>query len=47
MTLRELRMADGLGGKGYFLFGGAVADVEAAVEIGVRRGRRPIDQDSR
>jgi microcompartment protein CcmL/EutN len=37
VTLRELRMADGLGGKGYLLFGGAVADVEAAVEIGTAR----------
>lgn len=34
VTLRELRMADGLGGKGYLLFGGHVADVEAAVAIG-------------
>lgn len=34
VTLRELRMADGLGGKGYLLFGGTVADVEAGVEIG-------------
>jgi microcompartment protein CcmL/EutN len=37
VTLRELRMADGLGGKGYLLFGGAVADVEAAVAIGSAR----------
>ncbi|NOY54399.1 MAG: BMC domain-containing protein [Actinobacteria bacterium] len=34
VTLLELRMADGLGGKGYLLFQGAVSDVEAAVEIG-------------
>ena len=34
VTLRELRMADGLGGKGYLLFGGSVADVEAGVSIG-------------
>ncbi len=34
VTLRELRMADGLGGKGYLLFGGLVADVEAGVSIG-------------
>jgi microcompartment protein CcmL/EutN len=33
----ELRVADGLGGKGYVLFGGAVPDVEAAVEIGSGR----------
>lgn len=37
VTLRELRMADGLGGKGYLLFGGSVADVEAGVEIGSAR----------
>ena len=37
VTLRELRMADGLGGKGYLLFGGPVAEVEAAVEIGSAR----------
>ena len=37
VTLRELRMADGLGGKGYLLFGGPVADVEAAVAIGSAR----------
>jgi microcompartment protein CcmL/EutN len=35
VTLREIRVADGLGGKGICLFQGAVADVEAAVEIGV------------
>lgn len=37
VTLRELRMADGLGGKGYLLFGGSVADVEAGVAIGSAR----------
>ena len=37
VTLRELRMADGLGGKGYLLFGGAVADVEAAIDVGSGR----------
>ena len=37
VTLRELRMADGLGGKGYLLFGGPVAEVEAAVAIGSAR----------
>ncbi|MGZ8754887.1 MAG: BMC domain-containing protein [Acidimicrobiia bacterium] len=43
VTLRELRMADGLGGKGYLLFGGTVADVEAGVEIGSARiGRQLI-----
>lgn len=33
VRLVELRLADGLGGKGYALFAGTVAEVEAAVEI--------------
>jgi microcompartment protein CcmL/EutN len=33
--LIEVRLADGLGGKGIVLFAGLVADVEAAVGIGV------------
>lgn len=33
VTLREIHLADGLGGKAYVLFGGTVSDVEAAVEI--------------
>jgi microcompartment protein CcmL/EutN len=37
VTLRELRLADGLGGKGYLLFTGPVAEVEAAVSIGSAR----------
>jgi len=37
VVIVELRMADGLGGKGYVLFGGEVPDVEAAVEIGAGR----------
>jgi microcompartment protein CcmL/EutN len=37
VNLRELRMADGLGGKGYLLFGGSVAEVEAGVSIGSAR----------
>jgi microcompartment protein CcmL/EutN len=37
VTIRELRLADDLGGKGYVLFGGPVAEVEAAVEQGVAR----------
>ena len=37
VRLLELRLADDLGGKGYLLFDGAVADVEAAVEIGAAR----------
>ena len=32
VSVRELRLADGLGGKGFVFFGGEVADVEAAVE---------------
>ena len=35
VNLREIRVADGLGGKGFCLFQGLVSDVEAAVEIGV------------
>jgi microcompartment protein CcmL/EutN len=34
VTLWQLRLAEGLGGKGIVLFAGLVADVEAAVEIG-------------
>jgi microcompartment protein CcmL/EutN len=34
VSLLQLRMADGLGGKGLALFTGLVADVEAAVAIG-------------
>jgi microcompartment protein CcmL/EutN len=37
VRLLEIRLADDLGGKGYLLFDGAVADVEAAVEIGASR----------
>jgi microcompartment protein CcmL/EutN len=45
VELLELRLADGLGGKGYLLFDGAVSDVEAAVAIAVDRisdGRVPV-----
>ncbi len=35
VVLRTIRLADGLGGKGYCLFQGIVSEVEAAVEIGV------------
>ena len=35
VRLVELRLADGLGGKGVALFSGEVADVEAAVRLGV------------
>ncbi len=34
VAILDLRLADGLGGKGYVLFGGTVAEVEAAVAIG-------------
>ena len=37
VDLLEVNLADGLGGKAYLLFGGAVSDVEAAVEIGTAR----------
>lgn len=37
VSLLELRLADGLGGKGYLLFGGTLSEVEAAVEIGSSR----------
>ncbi|MDR3544300.1 MAG: BMC domain-containing protein [Candidatus Limnocylindrales bacterium] len=37
VQLLEIRLADDLGGKGYLLFDGTVADVEAAVEIGTGR----------
>ena len=37
VRLLELRLADDLGGKGYLLFDGPVAEVEAAVELGAAR----------
>lgn len=37
VDLVAVRLADGLGGKGYALFCGVVADVEAAVETAVER----------
>ena len=37
VAIRELRLADDLGGKGYVLVGGEVAEVEAAVEAGQAR----------
>jgi len=39
--LVEIRLGDGLGGKGIVLYSGLVADVETAVEIGVGVLRRP------
>lgn len=41
VRLLEVRLADGLGGKGIVLFSGLVADVEAAVRIGVGALERP------
>jgi len=41
VRLVEVRLADGLGGKGIVLYTGLVADVEAAVEIGVGVLERP------
>lgn len=37
VVLRELRLADGLGGKGYLLLGGALTDLQAAVEHACER----------
>jgi bacterial microcompartment shell protein len=37
VSIRDLRLADDLGGKGYVLFGGEVAEVEAAIDHGVAR----------
>lgn len=37
VTLREIFLADGLGGKGYLLFRGPLVEVEAAVELGCAR----------
>ncbi len=39
--LVEVRLADGLGGKGIVLYSGVVADVEAAVELGAGALARP------
>jgi microcompartment protein CcmL/EutN len=59
VVLRELRLADELGGKGYVLFGGTVTEVESAVEHGAarieterparhpRRHRAPARRDGR
>jgi microcompartment protein CcmL/EutN len=37
VVVSSVRLADGLGGKGYVLFSGPVADVEAAVQAAVDR----------
>lgn len=41
VRLVEVRLADGLGGKGIVLYSGVVADVEAAVEIAINVLERP------
>jgi microcompartment protein CcmL/EutN len=41
VRLVELRLADGLGGKGVVLFSGLVADVEVAVRLGTEALERP------
>lgn len=41
VRLVEVRLADGLGGKGVVLFSGLVADVETAVETGIDSLDRP------
>lgn len=41
VRLVEVRLADGLGGKGIVLYSGLLTDVEAAVEIGVEVLERP------
>ena len=40
VSLPAVQLADGLGGKGYALFSGEVAEVEAAVDAAVARGAR-------
>jgi microcompartment protein CcmL/EutN len=37
VAVAAVRMADGLGGKGYVFFSGPVSDVETAVDAGVQR----------
>lgn len=41
VQILEVRLADGLGGKGIVLYAGLVGDVEAAIEIGVGVLRQP------
>jgi microcompartment protein CcmL/EutN len=42
VELLEVRLGDGLGGKGYLLFDGSVSDVEAAVAAAVARISDPL-----
>ena len=37
VTIREIHLADGLGGKGYVVFNGPVSEVEIAVDLAVAR----------
>ena len=37
VTLIDVHLADGLGGKGYLLLGGEVSDIQAGVDLGVSR----------
>jgi microcompartment protein CcmL/EutN len=37
VTVSSVRLADGLGGKGYVLFSGRISEIEAAVEAAVER----------
>jgi microcompartment protein CcmL/EutN len=41
VTIRDLRLADDLGGKGYVIFGGELAEVEAAIGYGIDRAAGP------
>jgi microcompartment protein CcmL/EutN len=41
VRLLEIRLADGLGGKGIVLYAGLIADVEAAVDLGTGVLERP------
>jgi bacterial microcompartment shell protein len=41
VALPAVRLADGLGGKGYALFSGEVAEVEAAIDAAFTRASRP------
>lgn len=43
VQLLELRLADGLGGKAYCLFGGTVTDVQEAVDLAVGGLRSPSE----
>jgi microcompartment protein CcmL/EutN len=37
VTVREIHLADGLGGKGYVVFNGPISEVETAVDLAVDR----------